>query len=101
VIIVNRVILFLLFRKRSEEMERNGGVHQGGRRQLTSVEVSRAVTLLEENKTQRYVAEQLGVTQSVIWRLWRRFQNTGSVTRLPGQGRHRATTLLDDRFLRL
>jgi transposase len=101
VIIVNRVILFVLFRKRSKEMERNGGVHQGGRRQLTSVEVSRAVTLLEENKTQRYVAEQLGVRQSVIWRLWRRFQNTGSVTRLPGQGRHRATTLLDDRFLRL
>ncbi|KAF2894250.1 hypothetical protein ILUMI_11923 [Ignelater luminosus] len=47
------------------------------------------------------VAEWLGVRQSVVWRLGRRYQITGNVTRHHGQGRHRTTTALDDRFLRL
>ncbi|KAF2899252.1 hypothetical protein ILUMI_06923 [Ignelater luminosus] len=71
------------------------------RRHLTPLKVIRALTLLEEGNTQRYVAERLGVRQSVVWRLWRQYQITGNVTRRHEQRCHRATTALDDRFLRL
>ncbi|KAF2886537.1 hypothetical protein ILUMI_19636 [Ignelater luminosus] len=37
----------------------------------------------------------------MVWRLWRRYQITGNVSRRHGQGRHRCTTALDDRFLRI
>ena len=39
-------------------------------RHLSPEQVMRAVTLLEEEHTQRYAAEQLRVSQPVIWRLW-------------------------------
>jgi transposase len=69
--------------------------------QLTSIEVSRAVTLLEEGYSQRYVAQQLGVVQGTVWKLWKRYRETGTVTRRAGTGRQRKTTAGDERFLRL
>jgi predicted transcriptional regulator len=39
--------------------------------QLTSIEFSRAVTLLEKEYSQRYVAQELGVVQGTVWKQWK------------------------------
>ena len=61
----------------------------------------RAATLLEEGHTQRYVAEQLGVSQPVIWRLWQRYRDLHTVQRRHGSGRKRKKKPTEDRFVRL
>jgi transposase len=61
----------------------------------------RAIGRLEAGQTQRVVAEAIGVSRSVISRLWNRFQDTGGVRRRQGQGRPRATTARDDRYVLL
>ncbi|KAF2887211.1 hypothetical protein ILUMI_18962 [Ignelater luminosus] len=61
----------------------------------------RAATLIQEGKSEQYVANLLGVNQSTISRLSKRLQETGDVRRRPGQGRKRATSAIDDRFLTL
>lgn len=76
--------------------------HEGYLRSyLSDVDVSRALTLLEEGRSQRDIAFRIGVSQSVISRLRTRFQETGLLTRRPGQGRPRATSIGDDRYLRV
>ncbi|GFS66458.1 transposable element Tcb2 transposase [Trichonephila clavipes] len=47
---------------------------------------------------QAEVAQAIGVSQSLISRIWNRFLETGSAGRRPGQGRRRATTPNDDRY---
>jgi transposase len=69
--------------------------------QLTSTEVNRAVTLREEGHSQLYVAKQLGVVQETVWKLWKRYRKTGTVTRRAGTGPKSKTTAGDERFLRL
>ncbi|GFW33386.1 HTH_Tnp_Tc3_2 domain-containing protein [Trichonephila clavipes] len=59
----------------------------------------RVIGRLESGKTQRSVADAVGVSRSVIARLWNRFQKTGNVRRRPGVGR--ATTSTDDRYIQL
>ena len=59
---------------------------------LTHDEVVRALTLLEDGRSQRYVARVLGVNHSTIVRLAQWFHETGSVARRPGQGRRRVTS---------
>ncbi|CAF4836714.1 unnamed protein product [Pieris macdunnoughi] len=44
---------------------------------LTELHVSRAIALLEEGRTMRYVGNDLGVAPSVIYRLWKRYRETG------------------------
>lgn len=61
----------------------------------------RATVLLEEGRNQNYVAFRLGVNQSTISRLQRRLRETGNVGRRRGQGRKRASSAVDDRFLQL
>jgi transposase len=69
--------------------------------QLTSTEVNRAVTLREEEHSQLYGAKQLGVVQETVWKLWKRYRKTGTVTRRAGTGPKSKTTAGDERFLRL
>ncbi|GFS96448.1 transposable element Tcb2 transposase [Trichonephila clavipes] len=45
------------------------------------------------------IAQAIGRSQSVISRIWNRFLETGSAGRRPGQGRRRATTPNEDRYL--
>ncbi|GFT92785.1 transposable element Tcb2 transposase [Trichonephila clavipes] len=45
------------------------------------------------------VFEELGITQSVIYRLWQQFQDDGNVSRCYCTGRHRVTTLNESRFI--
>lgn len=68
---------------------------------LTVVESVKAVTLIQEGRTQSFVAQQLGFTQSAISRVYQRYLETGQYTRRPGQGRKRATNAVQDRFIRL
>lgn len=69
--------------------------------ELTEVEVARVVQMLAEGHTQRYAAEQLGVSPSVINRAYHRYLEDGLYGRRPGQGRRRITTPRQDRYLQL
>ncbi|EZA62196.1 Spondin-2 [Ooceraea biroi] len=51
-------------------------------------------------RIQRYVANQFGVSPSVINRIYSRFRETGSYHRRPGQGRSRETSAREDRMIR-
>ncbi|GFV66392.1 transposable element Tcb1 transposase [Trichonephila clavipes] len=54
---------------------------------------------LECGRTQLEVSEKLGIAQSVISRLWQRFQNDGNVSRCYSTGRLRVTTPNEGRYL--
>jgi transposase len=69
--------------------------------QLTSTEVNRAVMLREEGHSQLYDTKQLGVVQETVWKLWKQYRKTGTVTRRAGTGPKSKTTIGDERFLRL
>ncbi|GFT11236.1 transposable element Tcb2 transposase [Trichonephila clavipes] len=66
---------------------------------LTDSEAWRVVGRLEGGQTQAEVAQAIGMSQSVISRIWNRFLETGSAGRRPGQGRRRATTPNEDLYL--
>ncbi|GFT98186.1 transposable element Tcb2 transposase [Trichonephila clavipes] len=66
---------------------------------LTDSEAWRVVGRLEGGQTQAEVAQAIGVSQSVISRIWNRFLETGSAGRRPGQGLRRATTPNEDLYL--
>jgi transposase len=70
-------------------------------RHLNNEEAVRAIALIEDGRSQRYVANLLGVQQSTISRVVQRYRETGQYSRREGQGRRRITTAVDDRFLRL
>ncbi|GFX01099.1 transposable element Tcb2 transposase [Trichonephila clavipes] len=69
------------------------------RNHLTDSEAWRVVGNLEGGQTQAEVAQAIRVSQNVISRIWNRFLETGSAGRRPGQGRRRATTPNEDRYL--
>lgn len=69
--------------------------------QMSHDQVVEAITLLKEGFTQREVAHRLTVSQSVICRAWKRYQETGRNTRRQGSGRKRKTTAAQDRRLQL
>ncbi|GFV84978.1 transposable element Tcb2 transposase [Trichonephila clavipes] len=69
------------------------------RSHLTDSEAWRVVGRLEGSQTQAEVAQAIGVSQSEISRIWNRFLEIGSADRRPGQGRRRATTPNEDRYL--
>ena len=72
---------------------------QRTRRHLDQTTVIRAVQMIEDGHTQRYVSGRLQIPLGVVNRFWRRFQETGSYARRPGQGRKRKTTPHQDRYL--
>ncbi|GFU19049.1 transposable element Tcb2 transposase [Trichonephila clavipes] len=59
----------------------------------------RVVNRLKGGQTQVEVAQAIGVSKSVISRIWNRFLETRSAGRRPGQGRRWATTPNEDRYL--
>lgn len=68
---------------------------------LPATEVARAVTMIDEGHTYRSVSRTLGVSVSVIHRCVKRYRQTGSNVRRRGQGRKRATSAVDERFIRV
>ncbi|GFX52801.1 transposable element Tcb2 transposase [Trichonephila clavipes] len=69
------------------------------RRQMDMFTKGRIVGMLESSRSQTEVSRILNVNQSVISRLWQRFQRTGDVTRQPVSDRPRVTTTCQDRYL--
>ena len=74
------------------------------RRHLSQDEMNRGIGMLHSGLSQRHVANVLGVSQSVVSRMWNRFIATGNVRHLHaggggGGGRERSTNEVKDRFL--
>ncbi|GFX35873.1 HTH_Tnp_Tc3_2 domain-containing protein [Trichonephila clavipes] len=69
------------------------------RSHLTDSEAWRVVGRLEVGQTQAEVTQAIGVSKSVISRIWNHFLETGSAGLRPGQGRRRATKPNEDRYL--
>ncbi|GFV44176.1 transposable element Tcb2 transposase [Trichonephila clavipes] len=69
------------------------------RSHLIDSEAWRVIGRLEGGQTLAEIAQAIGVLQSVIPRIWNRFLETGSAGRRQGQGRRRATTPNEDRYL--
>ncbi|GFX68835.1 uncharacterized protein TNCV_3865341 [Trichonephila clavipes] len=59
----------------------------------------RIIERLECGRTQLEVSEELGIFQSVISRLWQRFQDDGNVSRCYCIGRPQVTTSNEDRYI--
>ncbi|GFW55916.1 transposable element Tcb2 transposase [Trichonephila clavipes] len=76
---------------------RQGYLRMSQQRDLPESMAWRVIGRLESRQTQRSVADAVGVTRSVVARLWNRFQETGNVRRRP---RH-ATTSTDDQYIQL
>jgi transposase len=66
-------------------------------RHLSENEVAQVIALIEDGKSQRYVAHRFNVSRSVVARAWARYQETGRCQRRRGQGRRRVTSIREDR----
>ena len=69
------------------------------RRHLSQDEMNRGIGMLHSGLSQRHVANVLGVSQSVVSRMWNRFITTGNVMHLHAGGREHSTNEVQDRFL--
>ena len=61
------------------------------RRHLSQDEMNRGIGMLHSGLSQRHVANVLGVSQSVVSRMWNRFITTRIVRHLHARGRERST----------
>jgi transposase len=68
------------------------------RHHLRGNEAAQAVGMLQAGQVHRAVAGHFNVSQSIISRLWNRFQHTGNVAERPRSGRPRKTTVFQDRY---
>ena len=75
--------------------------NQQVRRRLREEEMNRSIVMLEAGLSQREVARVLGVSQSVVSRMWTRFHLSGNVMHQHAGGRERSTTRAQDRFIAL
>ncbi|GFV43854.1 transposable element Tcb1 transposase [Trichonephila clavipes] len=61
--------------------------------------LSRIIGKLEEGRSVTSVAAEFGIAHSIVSRLWRQFQTTGTAIRGFSSGRPRATTPAVDRYI--
>ncbi|GBL90615.1 hypothetical protein AVEN_219291-1 [Araneus ventricosus] len=54
---------------------------------------------LEADQSQVQICREFNLTSSVVCNLWKQFQDIGSIEKKPVQGRPRATTATEDRYL--
>jgi transposase len=64
--------------------------NQQVRRHLSEDEMNRGIGILEDSRSQRHVAHVIGVSKSVVSRMWNRFQMTGNVLQGHAGGRERS-----------
>ena len=69
------------------------------RNRLSPEEMNRGVGMLDAGVSQRHVARLLNVSQSVVSRMWNRYQTHGDPSHRHEGGRSRATTQRQDRYL--
>ncbi|GFX16670.1 transposable element Tcb1 transposase [Trichonephila clavipes] len=95
--------------RHNDESERQGYIRNGGKevKLFTSALKAfhcnrirgRIIGRLECERIQLEVSEELGIAQSVISKLWQRFQDDGNVSRCYSTGHPRVTTPNKDRYL--
>ncbi|GFX75023.1 transposable element Tcb1 transposase [Trichonephila clavipes] len=73
--------------------------NQSVRRHLDAFTQSRIIGTLEEGRSVTRVAAEFGIAHSIVSRLWRQFQTTGTSIRGFNSGRPRGTTPADDRYI--
>ncbi|GFW40546.1 transposable element Tcb2 transposase [Trichonephila clavipes] len=71
--------------------------NQSVRRHLNAFTRGRIIGKLEEGRSVTSVSAEFGIAQSIVSRLWRQFQTTGTAIRGFSSGRPRVTTPADDR----
>ncbi|GFV91421.1 uncharacterized protein TNCV_899381 [Trichonephila clavipes] len=72
-----------------------GELHQAN----SYCQLGKIIGRLECGRTQLEVSEEHGIAQSVISRLWQRFQDYRNVSRCYSTGRPRVTTTNEDRYI--
>ncbi|GBL76514.1 hypothetical protein AVEN_53258-1 [Araneus ventricosus] len=88
-----------LFTSALKAFQCNNRIVMAQRKHLDDFLRGRIIGRLECGRTQLEVSEELGIAQSVISRLWQRFQDDGNVSRCYSTGRPRVTTPNEDRYL--
>ncbi|GFS95707.1 transposable element Tcb1 transposase [Trichonephila clavipes] len=73
--------------------------NQSVRRHLDAFTRGRIIGKLEEGRSVTSVAAEFGIAHSIVSRLWRQFQTTGTAIRGFSSGRPRGTTPKDDRYI--
>ncbi|GFW39133.1 transposable element Tcb2 transposase [Trichonephila clavipes] len=73
--------------------------NQSVRRHLDAFTRGRIIGKLEEGHSVTSVAAEFGIAHSIVSRLWRQFQTTGTAIRGFSSGRPRGTTSADDRYI--
>ncbi|GFU16615.1 transposable element Tcb1 transposase [Trichonephila clavipes] len=73
--------------------------NQSVRRHLDAFTRGRIFGKLEEGRSVTSVAAEFGIAHSIVSRLWRLFQTTGTAIREFSSGRPRGTTPADDRYI--
>ncbi|GFV36598.1 transposable element Tc3 transposase [Trichonephila clavipes] len=73
--------------------------NQSVRRHLDAFTRGRIIGKLEEGRSVTSVAAEFGIAHSIVSRLWRQFQTTGTAIRRFSSGRPRGTTPADDRYI--
>ncbi|GFY01767.1 transposable element Tc3 transposase [Trichonephila clavipes] len=71
--------------------------NQSVRRHLDAFTRGRIIDKLEEGRSVTSVAAEFGIAHSIVSRIWRQFQTTGTANRGFSSGRPRGTTSADDR----
>ncbi|GFS71162.1 transposable element Tcb1 transposase [Trichonephila clavipes] len=73
--------------------------NQSVRRHLDAFTRGRFIGKLEEGRSVTSVASEFGIAQSIVSRLWRQFQTTGTAIRGFSSSPPRGTTPVDDRYI--
>ncbi|GFY03985.1 transposable element Tc1 transposase [Trichonephila clavipes] len=73
--------------------------NQSVKRHLDAFTRGQIIGKLEEGRSVTSVAAEFGIAHSIVSRLWRQFQTTGTAMRGFSSGRPRGTTPADDRYI--
>ncbi|GFU26650.1 transposable element Tcb1 transposase [Trichonephila clavipes] len=73
--------------------------NQSVTRHLEAFTRGRIIEKLEKGRSVTSGATEFGIAHSIVSRLWRQFQNTGTAIREFSSGRPRGTTPADDRYI--
>ncbi|GFW30486.1 HTH_Tnp_Tc3_2 domain-containing protein [Trichonephila clavipes] len=88
-----------LFTSALKGFQCNNRLVMAQRKHLDDFLRGRIIGRLECERTQLEVSEELGITQSVISRLWQRFRDDGNVSRCYSTSRPRVTPPNEDRYI--
>ncbi|GFX49974.1 transposable element Tc1 transposase [Trichonephila clavipes] len=80
-------------------VDRETANNQSVRRHLDAFTRGRIIGKLEEGRSVTSVAVEFGIAHSIVSRLWRQFQTTGTAIRGFSSDRPRGTTPADDRYI--